>query len=111
MIEAKDNNDSVGSGMQQALGYAEMLDVPFVYSSNGDAFLEHDRTVTSGQLEREIPLNAFPSPQVLWQRYCARIGIDDASQPIVTQEYYTGSDTEVVVRYNPCPVSILYNIS
>src|ERR1700678_3236283 len=44
VVEAKDNNHSVGDGMQQALGYAEMLDVPFAYSSNGDAFLEHDRT-------------------------------------------------------------------
>jgi type I restriction enzyme R subunit len=60
VIEAKDNNHSVGSGMQQAIAYAEMLDVPFVYSSNGDAFLERDRTLTSGEIERELALNAFP---------------------------------------------------
>lgn len=89
VIEAKDNNHSVGSGMQQALGYAELLDVPFVYSSNGDAFLEHDRTVTSSQVERELPLRAFPSPEQLWQRYCTRIGIDNANQTIVTQDYYS----------------------
>ena len=47
VIEAKDNTHSVGSGMQQALTYGEILDVPFVYSSNGDAFLEHDRTKSS----------------------------------------------------------------
>lgn len=89
VIEAKDNNHSVGSGMQQALGYAELLDVPFAYSSNGDAFLEHDRTVTSGQVERELPLDAFPSPEQLWQRYCTRIGIDNSNLTIVTQDYYS----------------------
>ena len=55
VIEAKDNNHSVGDGMQQALEYAEILDVPFAYSSNGDAFLEHDRTVTQGVVTRKIP--------------------------------------------------------
>src|SRR5262245_15054419 len=59
VIEAKDNNHSVGAGMQQALEYAELLDLPFAYSSNGDAFLEHDRTATSGSVEREIPLDQF----------------------------------------------------
>src|SRR5262249_18355352 len=52
VVEAKDNNHSVGAGMQQALEYADLLDVPFAYSSNGDAFLEHDRTGTSGTVER-----------------------------------------------------------
>jgi type I restriction enzyme R subunit len=56
IIEAKDNNHAVGDGMQQALEYAELLDVPFVYSSNGDAFLEHDRTGTADPVEREISL-------------------------------------------------------
>jgi len=51
------------SGMQQALTYGDILDVPFVYSSNGDAFLEHDHTKSSGRLEKEIKLNAFPSPE------------------------------------------------
>lgn len=89
VIEAKDNNHGVGDGMQQALAYAEMLDVPFVYSSNGDAFLEHDCTVTSGQVEKELHLNAFPSPERLWQRYCAWKGIDETKQQIVTQNYYS----------------------
>ena len=69
VVEAKDNNYSVGAGMQQALEYAEILDVPFAYSSNGDAFLEHDRTGGSGVVEREIPLDAFPTPEELWTRY------------------------------------------
>jgi type I restriction enzyme R subunit len=68
VIEAKDNNHAVGAGMQQALEYAEILDVPFAYSSNGDAFLEHDRTVTGGIVTREIPLDQFPRPDELWNR-------------------------------------------
>ena len=68
VVEAKDNNHSVGAGIQQAIGYAEALDVPFAYSSNGDAFLEHDRSATSGTVEREIPLDQFPTPDELWQR-------------------------------------------
>lgn len=63
MVEAKDNRHSLGAGMQQALNYSEMHgDLPFVFSSNGDGFLFHDRTVTSGNVEREIALEAFPSP-------------------------------------------------
>ncbi|HEY9707087.1 MAG TPA: DEAD/DEAH box helicase family protein, partial [Oculatellaceae cyanobacterium] len=89
VIEAKDNNHSIGSGMQQALGYAEMLDVPFVYSTNGDAFLEHDRTRTEGQIERELPLDEFPSPEELWQRYCVWKGIGEEEKSVVTQDYYS----------------------
>ncbi len=89
VIEAKRNTYGVGDGMQQALSYAEMLDVPFVYSSNGDAFLQHDRTQTSGLLEQEIPLHAFPSPEDLWKSYCTWKNIDDTKTKIVTQDYYT----------------------
>ncbi|MEH2355954.1 EcoAI/FtnUII family type I restriction enzme subunit R [Nostoc sp.] len=99
VVEAKDNNHSVGSGMQQALAYAEMLDVPFAYSSNGDAFLEHDFTVSTGQIEREIPLNAFPSPEQLWQRYCDWKGIGNSQQPIVTHDYYDDGSSKVPRYY------------
>ena len=88
VIEAKDNNHSIGDGMQKALLYGEMLDVPFVYSSNGDAFLEHDSAKTSGKIEKEIPLHAFPSPDELWQRYCQLKGITDEDKPLITQDYY-----------------------
>jgi type I restriction enzyme R subunit len=88
VVEAKDNRHSVGSGMQQALEYAEILDVPFVYSSNGDAFLEHDRTVEEGSLEREIPLEKFPAPEELWERYRRFKGIGEAQAGAVTQDYY-----------------------
>ncbi|MFP4446553.1 MAG: EcoAI/FtnUII family type I restriction enzme subunit R [Desulfosudaceae bacterium] len=91
VIEAKDNTHSVGHGMQQALSYGEILDVPFVYSSNGDAFLEHDRLNTDGPSETELPLHAFPSPEHLWQRYRSARGIDDTVNEIVTQDYYFDS--------------------
>lgn len=88
VIEAKDNNHAVGDGMQQALEYAEILDVPFAYSSNGDAFLEHDRTATSGTVTREIPLDQFPSPEELWSRYCAAKNLTPQQIAVTTQDYY-----------------------
>ena len=88
VVEAKDNNFSVGAGMQQALEYAEILDVPFAYSSNGDAFLEHDRTGNSGVVEREIPLDQFPTPEELWTRYCLAKGYDNQQKAVTTQDYY-----------------------
>jgi len=88
IIEAKDNKHPVGAGMQQALNYAEILDIPFVFSSNGDAFLEHDRTISVGSKEREIPLNQFPSPEELWNRYKIAKGFNEREEVIVTQEYY-----------------------
>ena len=88
VIEAKDNNQSVGAGMQQALEYAEILDIPFAYSSNGDAFLEHDRTGIAGAVEREISLDQFPSPDELWARYQQAKGYSDDQANIATQDYY-----------------------
>lgn len=89
VIEAKDNNHSVGAGIQQGLGYAKTLEIPFVFSSNGDAFHFHDRTVTSGKIESEIPLNEFPSPSVLWEKYKSYKGITESAATIVAQEYFT----------------------
>ena len=88
LIEAKDNNHSVGDGMQQALEYAELLDIPFVYSSNGDAFLEHDRTEGADPVEREIPLDQFPSPEELWQRYRTSKGYNDEQSSVATFDFY-----------------------
>ncbi len=88
VLEAKDNNHSVGDGMQQALEYAAILDVPFAYSSNGDAFLEHDRTVTTGTVTREFPLDQFPTPDELWARYCAAKGWTEGQCKVTTQDYY-----------------------
>jgi len=88
VIEAKDNNHTLGDGMPQALEYAEILDIPFAYSSNGDAFLEHDRTVTCGTVTREIPLDQFPSPQELWARYCKAKSWNADQQQVNTQDYF-----------------------
>src|ERR1700737_4525529 len=75
IIEAKDNNCSVGSGIQQALDYAATLDIPFVFSSNGDGFVFHDRTGASPEKESPLALNAFPPPGQLWARYCEWKGL------------------------------------
>jgi type I restriction enzyme R subunit len=95
VIEAKDNNHTVGDGMQQALDYAEILDVPFVFSSNGDGFLFHDRTGIHNPVEQELALEAFPAPHELWQRYKVWKGIDEATEEVIDQPYYSdGSGKE-----------------
>ncbi|MGZ0078647.1 EcoAI/FtnUII family type I restriction enzme subunit R [Methylomonas sp. YC3] len=89
VIEAKVNSLSVGAGMQQALHYAETLSVPFVFSSNGDGFLMHDRTGLSDKTEQWLALDAFPSPAELWQRYCRWKGLEtDAARHTVEMPYY-----------------------
>ena len=88
VIEAKDNKHSLGDGMQQALAYSDALDVPFVFSSNGDGFLFHDRTGLGGQTETTLTLAEFPSPDELWERYCQYKGIQPAARPVVEQPYY-----------------------
>jgi type I restriction enzyme R subunit len=89
VIEAKDNKHSVGSGMQQALNYAETLDIPFVFSSNGDGFICHDRTGLAAQIEQELSLANFPSPTELWQRYCHYKGLETAdAKHTVEMPYY-----------------------
>lgn len=88
LIEAKDNKHSVGSGMQQALEYAEALDIPFVYSSNGDAFLEHTLLPGSNLVEREVAIDQFPSPQELVERYQSLRGITSEVGTILDQEYF-----------------------
>jgi len=88
VIEAKDNTHSVGDGIQQALEYAKTLDVPFVFSSNGDGFVFHDRTGT-GDLEISLALEDFPSPDALWGRYAKWKGLTAQSEKIVLQDYFT----------------------
>ena len=75
IVEAKDNKHSVGDGIQQGISYAQILDVPFVYSSNGDGFIEHD--MTKG-IQRELSLDEFPSPEELWDRLCKHRDISAA---------------------------------
>lgn len=96
VVEAKDNNHSVSHGMQQALGYSEILEIPTAFSSNGDAFASHNKVPAMGEeIETELPLNAFPSPEVLWQRYKTFRGIADKAEDLVVQPYHTdGSGKE-----------------
>jgi len=88
IIEAKDNKKSIGAGMQQGLDYANILDIPFVFSTNGDGFLEHDRTKTEGQIERELSLESFPTPEELYNRYLESKGFTPEQEKIITQDYY-----------------------
>jgi type I restriction enzyme, R subunit len=89
IIEAKDNNHSLRAGIQQGLDYAKILDIPCVFSSNGDGFLFHDRTATDGNIETEIELDNFPTPEQLWDKYKKYKGIvtPDAER-IASQDYY-----------------------
>ena len=88
VIEAKDNTHSVSDGMQQALDYAETLNIPFVFSSNGDGFVFHDRTGASTPHEADLPLDAFPSPADLWGRYRTWKGLTPEAEEIVLQDYF-----------------------
>jgi len=89
IIEAKDNKHSMNAGIQQGLGYAEILDIPSIYSSNGDGFYEHDRTCSVGSIEKELSLDQFPSPQMLWERYKKYKGIQtNVQEQIVAQDYF-----------------------
>ena len=65
VVEAKDNNHNISDGMQQALNYAKMLEVPFAFSSNGDGFIFHNKLATEGNVEIFLPLNNFPTPEKL----------------------------------------------
>ena len=88
VIEAKDNSHSVGDGMQQALDYAETLNIPFAFSSNGDGFVFHDRTGASIPKERDLALGAFPAPAALWDRYRAWKDLTPEAEEIVLQDYH-----------------------
>lgn len=89
IIEAKDNKHSISSGIQQALGYANTLDIPCVFSSNGDGFHFHDRTAEDGEIEKELSLSQFPTPEELWEKYQKYKGIETAEQEeIASQEYF-----------------------
>ncbi len=88
VIEAKDNKHAIGDGMQQALEYAEMADVPFVFSSNGDGFVFHDKTRTDAARETTLDNHSFPSPDDLWARYTAWKGLTPEAEEVVLQDYH-----------------------
>lgn len=92
VVEAKDNKHTVSQGMQQALGYADILEVPSAFSSNGDAFAGHNKVPAPGEdIETEFPLDEFPPPDTLWQRYKAYRGIEDQEEALVVQPYHVDS--------------------
>jgi type I restriction enzyme, R subunit len=94
IVEAKDDTHTIGSGMQQALEYSEMLDIPFIFSSNGKGFLFHDKSGTSEKLETELSIDEFPSSEELWQKYKSMKGLSDTGADIVAQDYFDdGSGT------------------
>lgn len=89
IVEAKDNNHTVSHGIQQALGYAGILEVPSAFSSNGDAFASHNKVPADDEaIETEFPLEAFPSPATVWQRYKSWRGIEDQAEDLVVQPYH-----------------------
>ncbi len=89
IIEAKDNNKPVGAGMQQAIEYSEILQIPFVFTSNGDSFVFHDKSHSSGKIETEIGLDEFPTPEELWSKYLVYHDLEEPkAKEIVEQEYF-----------------------
>ena len=90
IVEAKDNTHSVSHGLQQAIAYARMLDLPFAYSSNGDGFAEHD--FLTGQ-EREFGMDEFPTEQELIERYKKESGITPQQEVAIEQPYYSSQNT------------------
>ena len=102
IVEAKDNKHSIGDGMEQALEYAEILDIPFVFTSNGDGFMFYDKTIQEGKVQTELPLDEFPSPEELWNKYKIFKNIDDEADKIVSQEYYFNPNNNRKPRYYQC---------
>ena len=90
VIEAKDNNHSISHGLQQAMEYAKMLDLPFAFSSNGDGFAEHDFLTGT---EREFGLDEFPTEAELIARYKKESGLTSAQEIAIDQPYYTSQNT------------------
>ncbi len=90
VIEAKDNNHSISYGLQQAMAYARMLDLPFAFSSNGDGFAEHD--FLTGK-EREFTLDHFPTQEELIARYKKEANLTPAQETIIQQPYFSGQNT------------------
>ena len=99
VIEAKANKHEIGKGMQQGLDYARLLDVPFIFASNGDGFVFHDKTTNAGSpIETEIQLTDFPSPEQLWNKFCIWKGYTEAQLPLITQDYHDDG-TDKAPRY------------
>ena len=99
IIEAKDNKHNVGDGMQQALEYSEILHIPFVFTSNGDSFMFHDKTKNTGDIEKEISLDKFPTPEELWRKYLQEREIEDPEAMNIVEQDYHSDDSGMSPRY------------
>ena len=99
IIEAKDNKHNVGDGMQQALEYSEILHIPFVFTSNGDSFMFHYKTKSTGELEKEISLDEFPSPEQLWNKSLQERGIETPEARAIVEQEYHKDDSGMSPRY------------
>lgn len=99
IIEAKDNNHTMSDGMQQALGYASMMDVPFVFSSNGDGFVFHNKYITEGDAEIPLTLDEFPSPEMLWKMYHEQNHIAPVQDAIMNEPYYSDNPDKMPRYY------------
>lgn len=91
IIEAKDNKHTMSDGMQQALQYASMMNVPFVFSSNGDGFIFHNKLITEGDVEITLSLDEFPSPETLWKMYLEKNNVSPAQEKIIDEPYYSNN--------------------
>jgi type I restriction enzyme R subunit len=98
IIEAKDNRKALGDGMQQGLEYADILQLPFVFSSNGDAFLFNDKS-NPESLETELSLNEFPSPEELWRKYLQYKGLESPERREIVEHDYHSDDSGMSPRY------------
>lgn len=99
IIEAKDNNHCLGDGMQQGLAYGEMINVPFVFSSNGDGFLFHNSIAKDGKIETEISLDEFPSPETLWNMWCEHKKVTAVQEAIIKEDYYSDGSNKTPRYY------------
>lgn len=99
IIEAKSNKYSLGEGMQQGLKYAEMLQVPFVFSSNGSGFLFHNRIAADGVIERELAMHQFPGPDILWQWWEEHLGLNAMQSKLILQDYYSDGGNKIPRYY------------
>lgn len=96
VVEAKQMKFPVGYGMNQAMEYAQMLDIKFAYSSNGKGFIEYD--FFTGKT-KELKIDEFPTPQELWQRYCVGKELDEETEKIVQEPYYIDTFNNKKPRY------------
>lgn len=99
VIEAKDSNHAMADGIQQALNYARMMDIPFVFSSNGDGFVFHNIFISEGNIETVLSNDEFPSPEALWKLYTEQNHISDGQTSAIEEPYYSDNPDKLPRYY------------